>query len=338
MPARAQVIVHDVFGAYLNSLRDQAGIPGLAAAIVDSDGIAWEQAYGRQDIGRTIAARPDTPFNADGLTQVFTAAIVLRCTEEGRLSLDDPIGAYRRVDTDEPDATIRQLLTHTTEAPGGLTFALRPERLAPLWPIVRACTEDSYRETLANLLARLAMTDSVPGPNIINLVPPSEGMPAREDAERYAAILQRRAAPYVVDDRGRVARGQHPSSAEALTPSSGLVTSVRDLAKFDLALRRGILVDSETLEEAWSAPAGADGPALPHGLGWFVQNYRGENVVWQFGVGENASSSLMMTLPARGLTLILMANSDRLVKPFHLEEGDVSRSPFARLFLSLFVR
>jgi hypothetical protein len=33
-----------------------------------------------------------------------------------------------------------------------------------------------------------------------------------------------------------------------------------------------------------------------------------------------------------------MANSDRLVEPFPLEAGDVSLSPFARLFLNLFVR
>lgn len=338
VPARAQVIVYDVFSAYLDSLREQAGIPGLAAAIVDADGRVWERAYGFQDVGRAFRTRTDTPFNADGLTQVFTAAVLLRCAEERRLSLDDRVGDFRRVETPEPNASIRQLLSHTSETPSGLAFSLRPDRLAPLWPIVRACTEDSYRETLASLMARLAMVDSVPGPNIISLVPPAEGMPTQADVERYAAILQRRALPYAVDEKGRSQLGSNPIGADVLTPASGLVTSVRDIAKFDLALRQGILVAPETLAQAWTAPAGADGRPLPHGLGWFVQSYNGEKVVWQFGAGENASSALIMTLPSRGLTLILMANSDRLAKPFRLEEGDVSRSPFARLFLSLFVR
>ncbi len=84
-PARAQDFVYEVFGAYLESLRDQAGIPGLAAAIVDVNGIVWEGAYGRQDIGRAIATRTDTPFRADGLTQMMTAVMILRCAEEGRL-------------------------------------------------------------------------------------------------------------------------------------------------------------------------------------------------------------------------------------------------------------
>jgi hypothetical protein len=77
---------------------------------------------------------------------------------------------------------------------------------------------------------------------------------------------------------------------------------------------------------------------MPHGIGWFVQRYNGEKVVWQFGMGEDASSCLMITLPRREVTLIVMANSDRMVRPFSLEEGDVSLSPFARVFLNLFVR
>ena len=336
VPAQAQVIVYDVFGAYLDSLRDQAGIPGLAAAIVDNNGVVWERAYGHQDIARALATRTDTPFNADGLTQTMTAAIVLRCAEERRLSLDDSVGSYG-VATTEPDATIRQLLTHTSGAPDNPTFFLRPERLAPLWPIVRACAVDSYRETFANLLARLAMVDSVPGANILGIVPPAEGVPEPGDVERYAAVLQRRATPYFVDDRARALPSSYPESASVLTPSTGLVTTVRDLAKFDLALKQGILLERGTLEYAWSTPS-ANGVPLPHGIGWFVQTYNGEKVVWQFGMVENASSSLMITLPARGLTLILMANSDGLVKLYSPANGDITLSPFARLFLNLFVR
>lgn len=336
VPAQAQILVYEVFGAYLDSLRDQAGIPGLAAAIVDTNGIVWERAYGRQDIAGSVVTRTDTPFNADGLTQTITAAMVLRCAEERRLSLDDTIGSFG-VPTPEPDASVRQVLTHTSGAPDNLTFFLRPERLAPLWPIVRRCAVESYRETFANLLHRLAMFDSLPGPNIVNVVPPAEGVPHPDDVARYAAILQRRATPYFVDGRRRASPSSYPESAAVLTPASGLVTTVRDLAKFDLALKQGILLEPQTLEHAWSTPS-VNGVPLPHGIGWFVQTYNGEKVVWQFGMAENASSSLMISLPARGLTMIVMANSDGLVKLYSPANGDVTLSPFARLFLNLFVR
>ena len=336
VPAQGQGIVYDVFGAYLDSLREQAGIPGMAAAIVDTKGIAWERAYGYQDVTGGIATRTDTPFNADGLTQTMTAVMVLRCAEERRLALDDQVGAMG-VPTSEPDATIRQLLTHTSGRTDNLTFALQPERLAPLWRIVRTCAVDSYRETFANLLTRLAMVDSVPGANIVNIAPPAEGVPGRADVERYTAVLQRRAMPHMVDDRARAVPSSYPESASVLTPATGLVTTVRDLAKFDLALKQGILLERDTLEQAWNAPTVND-VALPHGIGWFVQTFNGEKVVWQFGMTDNASSSLMITLPARGLTLILMANSDGLVRLYSPARGDVRLSPFARLFLNLFVR
>ena len=336
VPAHAQVLVYEVFSAYLDSLREQAGIPGLSAAIVDTNGIVWERAYGRQDIARSLATRTDTPFNADGLTQTITAAMVLRCNEERRLSLDDTVGSYG-VQTSEPDASVRQLLTHTSGAPDNLTFALRPERLAPLWPIVRACAVNSFRETFATVLHRLAMFDSVPGPNMLRIVKGDEGVPEPADVERYAAVLQRRATPYSVDRRSRASVSSYPASAAVLTPATGLVTTVRDLANFDLALKQGILLERATLEQAWSAPS-RNGEPLPHGIGWFVQTYNGEKVVWQFGMAEDASSSLMVMLPARGLTLILMANSDGLVKLYSPANGDVTLSPFARLFLNVFVR
>ena len=101
-----------LFGDYLESLRRQAGIPGLSAAIVGEGEIVWERAFGEQDIEQSVATRPDTPFHLDGLTQVFTAELVLRCVEEGRLSLDDRVGRFDN-DNPEPDATIREFLTHT---------------------------------------------------------------------------------------------------------------------------------------------------------------------------------------------------------------------------------
>ena len=43
-------------------------------------------------------------------------------------------------------------------------------------------------------------------------------------------------------------------------------------------------------------------------------------------------------VPSHGLTLIMMANSDGLARSFDLASGDVTQSPFARVFLELFLR
>ena len=56
------------------------------------------------------------------------------------------------------------------------------------------------------------------------------------------------------------------------------------------------------------------------------------------GVSDNASSSLVVKVPARGMTLIVLANGDGLVKSLPLSAGDLTISPVARLFLGTFIR
>ena len=334
-PLHADDLVLRLFGDYLDALRIQAAIPGLSAAIIGDNDIVWERAFGQQDVERSFATRSDTPFQLDGLTQVFTASLVLRCVEEGRLSLDDRIGRFTS-DSADADATIRQILTHTYGAPDALVFAYRPERLAPLMRVIRACRDDSFRETLANLLERMGMGDSVPGADVIRIVPPAEGIPSPAAVARYTAVLGRLATPYAVDRQGRASPSQY--AATTITPGGGLISTTRDFAKFDLALRKGVVLHSDTLAAAWQPPAGRNGQTMPHGLGWFVQTYNGEMIVWQFGVGENASSSLVVKVPRRGLALILLANGDGMAKGLGLAAGDLTISPFGRLFLGTFVR
>jgi CubicO group peptidase (beta-lactamase class C family) len=331
----ADDLLLDRFRDYVDALRAQAGIPGVAATLVGRSDVLWEHASGLQNIERSIATRPDTPFNIDGLTQVFTTAVVLRCGEEARLTLDDEIGLYKR-GTPEPAATLRQLLTNTSGPPDALSFTYQPDRLEPMGAVIRKCTDDSYRETFANLFDRFAMVDSVPGADAVTIQPPAEGVPTAEEKAHYKDVLSRIAPPYVVDRRGRATLSTRGDSA--LTPFGGIISTVRDLARFDLALKSGALLRPETIGVAWSPQLGRDRALLPYGIGWFVQTYNGEPVVWQFGQTENASSSLMITLPSRGLTLILLANSDGLTKAFPLSAGDVSVSPFARVFLGLFAR
>jgi CubicO group peptidase (beta-lactamase class C family) len=322
------------FSDYLESLRTQAGIPGLAVAIVGPSNVVWEGAFGLRDIERNIAISLDTPFHLDGTTQAIVAARAIRCASDGLLSLDDPAGKFAPSSPDA-GATIRQLLTHTTAGANGLSFSYRPERLAPIAPAIADCTDATFRSGMSALLERLVMFDSVPGSDVAMVTAPAEDF-AESSLQRYTDVLRRLATPYAVDARGRATPSSY--NASTLTPASGLISTVRDLERFDLALKRNDLLRPEWQTLAWTPPADASGKPLPHAHGWFVQGYNGERLVWQFGVSDNASSSMIITVPRRGVTLILLANSQGLARPFSLSAGDVTVSPFARLFLSIFVR
>jgi CubicO group peptidase (beta-lactamase class C family) len=338
----ADDLVVSRFSDYLDALRIQAGIPGLAATLIRPGEPNWEGAYGKQDIDRAIPAQPFTAFELDSTTQLLSTAIILRCAEEGKLSLDDRIGQFSNGDSPSPDAaaTIRQVLSHTSSGAEGLVFAYRPERLDSLAGPIAKCTGKPLRDAMLDLLERLIMMDSVPGLEVAQIPAASAasvtpGIPAAT-LQRFTSTLERLATPYAVDSKGRPSQSQYV--ATSLTPASGLISTVRDLAQFDTALKRGVLLLPESLAAAWTPPLDQNGVRLPHGLGWFVQSYNGERIIWQFGVSDNASSSMIITVPGRGITLILLANSQGLARPFSLAAGDAIVSPFARVFLSFFVR
>ncbi len=317
---------------YLEALREQSGIPGMSAAVVQDGQIVWEYGFGFSNVGARVRATPDTPYLIGDLSQTFAAVLLLQCVEQRRMDLDAPIARYG-VSPSEPDATLRQLLSHTSAARSGDTFSYNPDRYAQLTSVMEWCAPQPYRKSIAHrLLNRLAMRDSVPGTDLRkpNVVP--EDLFEPEDLERYAAVLERMAVPYKVDGRGRAERMDLLPAG--VTAADGLVSTVRDLANFDKAFEPPpLLLTEDTLAEAWNPVVSPSGNVQPMGLGWFVQTYRGERVVWHFGYVPNAYSSLMIKLPARHITFILLANSDRLSSPFQLASGDITRSIYATVFL-----
>jgi len=329
----AQSLAYSLFWQYLESLRVNTGIPGLSAVIVQDGHVVSAIGLGYRDVEAAHPAMPDTPYPLADLTQPLSATLLMRCVERGELVLNLPIGNWVPRDED-PGATLRQLLTHArpTSASG---FRYEPARYGVLATPAQACGELPFRKLLAQeILDNSAMSDAVPGFDIAST--PAELRNLFDDTvlARYAAVLQRMATPYKVDKRGRASRSDMPPAA--VDAAHGLVASALDLAKFDADLDRYVYLRRETLIESWTN-ATHNGATIPTGLGWFVQTYQGEKLVWAFGHSPDAFSSLILKIPARRLTLILLANSDGLSAPFALGDGDVTSSIFARTFLRLFL-
>ena len=74
-PGSGQVLLYSLFERYIDSLRQQTGIPGMSLLIVKNGRVDWEGGFGHQDIEDSVAAAPDTPYPIGDLTQ--TLAIVL---------------------------------------------------------------------------------------------------------------------------------------------------------------------------------------------------------------------------------------------------------------------
>jgi len=321
------------FEQTLESLRQRYKIPGLSAAIVSNQRIIWERGFGFQDLENRVAATPDTPYHIASLTKTFASMLLMKCVEQGKLNLDDPINKYTFSIT-QPGVTVRHLFTHTSEStPPGEKYAYNGNRYFALTSVVDACGGQSYREALARtILDRLEMLDSAPGRDLANPSSALTAMFTPETLARYASVVQRTAKPYRLDSRGQLIPSAYPESG--INASSGLISTVRDLARYDAAIDRHLLLQAATQETAWTNHRNSKGQALPYGLGWFVQNYFGQRLIWHYGNWPDAFSALILKVPGRNVTLILLANSGGL-SAFPIGNGDVTTSPFANAFLSL---
>jgi CubicO group peptidase (beta-lactamase class C family) len=335
--AVASPITPAPFESYLESLRVQAAIPGISAAIVQDGQIVWERGLGFQNQDSRIRATPDTPYPIGDLSQTIASELVLRCSEERLLDLDGPASRYG-LSLPESTASLRNILSHASAGNPGETYKYDAERYGQLSTAIEHCIPQPYRKTVAvSVLERLAMRDSVPGRDLTTPATAlSEPLFATEILDRYKKVLDRMAIPYKVDKKGKLTRSDLPP--EGINAAAGLVSTVRDLARFDAALDSFLFLKEETQTQAWTnvLSLNAQHTPLPTGLGWFVQTYRDQPVIWQFGLIPNAYSSLIVKLPSRHLTLILLANSDGLNAPFQLDAGDITRSIFAMLFLRLY--
>ena len=222
--------------------------------------------------------------------------------------------------------TVGQVLSHTSSG----AYRYDPSRFADLGGVVDQCASARYQVKVASeVFDRFGMVSTVPGEDLANSSSPARQFYTADRLSRYVSVLGLVATPYRVDSRGRPTATSY--SRKALTASVGVVSTVRDLARFDGALDDG-LVDHDTLDAAWKR-----GGSRPTGLGWFVQTYNNERLVWHFGLARDAYSSLILKVPSKDLTFILLANSDGLSAPYSLENGDVTKSLFAQVFLKLFV-
>ena len=136
------------------------------------------------------------------------------------------------------------------------------------------------------------------------------------------------AKPYAVNG-SNINTGSYPI---LFGVAAGLISSANDVALYSMAIDRNAFLRPETQASAFTQMS----PAIPYGLGWFVQTIGGVKVVWHYGLWTS-NSSLIIKVPAKGLTFVALANSDTLTSTVNLGNGDLMVSPVAREFVNAFV-
>jgi len=90
------------------------GVPSASVAVVRDGKIAYVKAYGEARLSPAMAATPQMQYSIGSISKQFTAALMLMLEQDGRLSIDDPVGKYLPGLTRARDVTIREVLSMTS--------------------------------------------------------------------------------------------------------------------------------------------------------------------------------------------------------------------------------
>ncbi|QIB33714.1 serine hydrolase domain-containing protein [Ancylobacter pratisalsi] len=107
---------------YLNSVREEYGLPALAAAVVKAGEVVAAAAVGTRVRGREIPVTLDDRFHIGSNTKAMTATLAGMLVDEGKLRWDSRIGDVlgddiKGMSASLADATLEQLLSHSSGIP-----------------------------------------------------------------------------------------------------------------------------------------------------------------------------------------------------------------------------
>lgn len=304
-------------------------IPGLAAAVVKDGQVTFVQAEGFADLDRKIPMRRDHIFPVASLTKTFAAVTLMQYEQEGKLNLDDYILDYPFLSVgftperlQDPNVTIRHVLSHTSEGEAGTNYIYNGNRYNLVYGVFEQVSGDTRHyeafagEVTKRILKPLNLKDTFPG------YPSDKNSPA----------LPRIVTPYLWDrERQSFTSDRNLPGMTTLFPSSNLLTTLDDLAAYSNALDQHSLLTPESYQKLTSPFVTRGGRTNPYGLGWATQRVYDRPVHWHYGYGDSYAS-LIIRVPQDKLSFILLSNGGPASGAFLLGYGNLLSSVFAQAF------
>jgi CubicO group peptidase (beta-lactamase class C family) len=288
--------------------------------------IFLSKGYGLADRERSIPVTPTTLFEGASLNKQFTAAAIMKLEQMGKLRVEDSINKYfADVPEDKKAVTLHHLMTHSAGFPNefsqpGVDYHKNPEqyyfkdRDAFVREILKAPleyapgTRAGYSNPGYSLVA--AIVEKVSGQSYESFVREQLFVPAgltdttfdtevgkwnpRKIARGFNGTIEIERASY---ERGWGSRG-----------ASGVLSSVTDLYKWELALRGEKILSAESKEKMFGARVPSGG-GFDYAYGWRAhKSPRGTNIIWASGLVPEFSA-MFQRYVAEDVTIIFLTNT-----------------------------
>ena len=311
----------------LNTYQSTVGGPGAAVFAGNAAG-SWELTSGTGDVTANDPIQPDDEFRIASQTKTFTAATVLKLVDQGLVSLDAPIEQYLPGVVDGngyagATITVRELLQHTSGIAPNTTpnpqanpdgtyslAALVADGLSHA-PVSAPGAAFHYSNTNFQILGLLIekVTGQPIGQAIGSLILTPLGL-----TETSYPLVTTLPAPYVHGYSGGRAGifyfwyDTTVTEPTELGSAGGMVSSLRDVSRFEQTLINGQVLSPATLAQMHTTiPIGTDPhQANAYGLGLMEYNLTCGGQAWGHAgdLSDGYSSLTMVTADGRYASMI----------------------------------
>ncbi len=307
----------------------KADEPG-ATVIVTKDGkTVFRKAYGMADVAKKVPMTPEAVMRIGSITKQFTSTAIMMLADEGKLSVSDDITKYL---PDYPSRgkriTIEHLLTHTSGILSYTSkrgFAATMNKDMTVAEMIDGFKNEpldfepgsKYRYNNSGYFLLGAIIEKVSGMPYARFVEQRIFVPLGMNHTAYEGYERAAAAPR--------ASGHTPAAGHygASTPLSmtqpyaagAIVSTVDDLARWDVAVSSGKLLKAASWQQAFTPYALPGDTKSSYGYGWITGNVRGVPVI-AHGGSINGFQAYAMRVPSEKLYVAVLTNSDAgLVMP-----------------------
>ncbi len=315
-------------GHLLNSLQEITGVPGMSAAVSLDSEIIWTGAAGMADVERAVEITDQTKFRLASVSKLFTAALVLKLSEQGFFDLDVNIGTYVPEWSAHSDAkiTLRQLAAHIS----GLDHYSSADRFDPSRSY-RDLTDslsiyghksllfspgDSYSYSSYGYALMGAAVEAVAGQSFDDAM---EDLIVDPLALHNTFVENAASIPLNTTALYSIGRQSEPleinrNDQRHVRGATGMLSTPSDLLRFANAYSSGAIVSHELRNMSWESAKLNDGSNAGEtrydvGFGWRIgRDWDGRAVVHHAGVTPGARSILSINNDT-GTAVALLSNA-----------------------------
>ena len=301
---------------------EKSGVPSASVAVVQDGKIAYVKAYGMARLEPPIAADPSMQYSIGSISKQFTAALLLFLVQEGKMTLDDPVGKFLPGLTRANEVTVRQVLSMTSGYQDfwpedylmtSMMKPTTPQQILDVWGKKPLDFEPGMRWQYSN-------TNYVIAGRIAEIV---GGKPLMEQLQerifkplKMTRVFNSDASRLPANDP--TGYYQHALGPLRPAPQEGmgwmfaageLAMPASDLALWNISLMNRSLLAPASYDAMFTEVKLKDGTGSGYGLGVFIGDRDGHRIVFHDGEVSGFVSANMV-LPTDKIAVTVLTNED----------------------------